>query len=182
LAINRLITMRTIEHYAERKELFHQGFDELLRQQAWPQIKQHIWDDLKELPRLIPPGREEELHSLRAGIEQFRDYYFDIHAYGIPENMTYWKPTDNALAVSERKLHLMLKESRERQESRRVAAPEANANRKRSAGTEAPRVSNKPKHEKVQQAGCEDFVVPRELAMTKIDMSEEPEPQIKGNV
>ena len=67
LAINARVTLKTIEHYAERNEMFHKGFDELLRRQEWHTIKQQIWDDLEVLPRLIPLGREDDLEAIRRG-------------------------------------------------------------------------------------------------------------------
>ena len=99
LELNSERLLKLIEHYADRNTASHKGNDELIRSGDWLGLAKTICADLQELPMTIPPTRQDDLLLIKAAVEEYRDHYFDIYAFGAPDNPATWKQTPNADAA-----------------------------------------------------------------------------------
>jgi hypothetical protein len=72
----------------------------MMLENNWGLLARAIWTDLNELPMTILPNRKDDLELIKAGIEEYRDYYFDIFAID-PEDPRRWRPTKKAIEAQE---------------------------------------------------------------------------------
>jgi hypothetical protein len=142
LQLNRQVVLKVIETYSDRNDTVHRDLNTVMRIGNWGTLAKTLYNDLNELPNIIPPDREHELELIRAGVEEYRDHYFNIYTHGTPLDPFSWVPSAAALEFRD-KLIKQEADNKRKQERHREASLQIENDRKRTASTEVPRGSEK---------------------------------------
>ena len=78
IGINSDNMINLIHMYADRNKAFQRGLKEMLEGRKYFDIAKSIFDDLNELPSIMPPELSDDESAMRALLEQLRDEWFDI--------------------------------------------------------------------------------------------------------
>jgi hypothetical protein len=137
LQLNWHVVVKVIETCSDRSQAVHRDLTRFLRLGNWGSLAKIVHNDLEDLPMIIHPDRKHDLESIRAGIEQYRDHYFDIHAHEWPRNPIAWEPSANAVELRrtliKQEIEIERKQEREGKPSLRIENE-----KKRTASIEVP--------------------------------------------
>lgn len=91
LSVDYACMFTVIHLYAERNATFHRGLDEAIEAKQYNKIAQWLYQDLKELPNLVPLHWEAEESAMKSALLALRDMWFDISE--APEEPLSWGAT-----------------------------------------------------------------------------------------
>ena len=100
IAVDPNEVFAAIEHYAERNEIVHSDFDELIRDGKWYTLAARLVKDRTELYAVLPPTASLHLNIVGKAIDSMIDRLFmkdPLH----PEGVERWIRSEEAAARSE---------------------------------------------------------------------------------